>query len=149
MSPIKQVQVVVLLVIAAASLAAARPPVAWTALTPTGAEPGASGEARKVGKLIPVGQDFFWLGGWWWWTYSGELSVQGHGLAPNTTYTVYWESGYETTGGEFPLGTDGAGEGAALGGINVCMLSKNKGGAVNVRVFDPNGTLVLSGAVPF
>ncbi len=148
MSPIKQLQVVVLLVITAALLASTRADAA-TRLTPTDAESGASGEAGKAGKSVLLGREFDGLMGLWWWIYGGELSVRCHGLAPNAAYTVHWESGLNTRSGEFPLATDAFGEGATTGGVNACALSKNGKREVNVSVLDANGTVVLSGTVPF
>jgi hypothetical protein len=156
MSSVKQVSLTVLLLLAAALFAgtlahgAGKLKSTWSPLTPTDAASGASGEARKVGGLVLVDQAFFEPGGWWWWIYSGTVEVKCSGLTRSTTYTVYWESGFETRAGEFPLTTDSFGAGAAVGGVNVCALSNKKpGGAVNISVLDANRTIVLSGTVPF
>ena len=93
MCPIKQVQVVVLLVIAAALLGGARADAAsWTALTQTGEEPGASGDYCV--------QHMVWAGA----NYYGDVAVRCAGLTPGATYhVVVWDvdpwAGYMPVGG--------------------------------------------------
>ena len=81
MNPMKQLQVVVLLVIAAALLGGARADAAsWTALTPTGEEPGASGDYCV--------QHMVWAGA----NYYGDVAVRCTGLTPGATYhAVVWD----------------------------------------------------------
>ena len=92
MNPMKQLQVVVLLVIAAALLGGARADAAWTALTPTGEEPGASGDYCV--------QHMVWAGA----NYYGDVAVRCAGLTPGATYhVVVWDvdpwAGYMPVGG--------------------------------------------------
>jgi hypothetical protein len=148
MHAMKRVQLVLLFLVVAALLAGTRADAA-TWLTPTDPESGASGQARKVGKLVSAGREFDCIVGVWWWIYNGTLEVKSSGLAPNAAYTVRWESGINTRSGEFSLTTDAFGDGAAVGGVNVCKRSKSGAGEVYVTVFDANGAVVLFGTIPF
>ena len=100
-----------------------------------------------AGKLTFQGREFDQWMGVWLWVYRGDLAVRCHGLTPNTTYTVCWDSLYAS--GEGPIATDAFGEGATVGQIIVSALSKNGRGAVSVGVYRADGTLVLSGDVSF
>jgi hypothetical protein len=95
MGSMKRVRLLVLLVIAVAFLAGAparAEKVRWTALTPTGAEPGATG-AYCV-------QHIRWAGP----NYYGDVTVRCAGLAREATYiAVVWE--FDAWRGFFPAGS--------------------------------------------
>ncbi len=116
MSSMMRVQVIVLLVIAAALLAGARADAAsWTPLTPTGAEPGASGDYCV--------QHMVWAGA----NYYGDVAVRCAGLTPGATYdAVVWDldpwAGFiPVGGGSFTVTKRGTGQ-VTVAGVPFLML---------------------------
>ena len=116
MNPMKQLQVVVLLVIAAALLGGTRADAApWRKLTPTGAEPGASGD-YCVRHMV-------WAGA----TYYGDVAVRCAGLTPGATYHVeVWDvvpfAGYvPVAGASFAATKKGTGQ-VTVEGVEFWML---------------------------
>ena len=147
MGSVKRVRLVVLFLIAAALLAATGAYAAtWNTLAPAGAEPAATGEAKIVELtflgVFPVpGSRQKVL------CYTGSLSVQCHGLIPEAPYVVRTGDGMGTRS-EWTFTTDASGEGASVGKI---YAAKPKPGKfqLSVYVYRADGTLVLSGNVPY
>jgi hypothetical protein len=133
------------LLVVGATLYASTPAWAQIDLTPTGAEPKATGVAELGGRLILIDggteQNYRWV------TYGGTLYVACAGLTPGATYS--------TTAGRFKALRDGTGTAKAKGSSLTYfywLYTDNFAGAGPVEVYrinsDGSETLILYADYP-